>query len=93
MGEKALPAKGAIPPQSIASGENDAISGFSESNGSPLFLSLAAVARGTSNSGGEYFLQNRYSSVPCLQRMGAFIRQEGKIAVVEGCGLLHGADV
>ena len=25
--------------------------------------------------------------------MGASIRQEGKIAVVEGCGLLHGADV
>ena len=41
----------------------------------------------------ENIFENRYSSVPCLQRMGAFIRQEGKIAVVEGCGLLHGADV
>ena len=61
-------------------------------DGLPLFLSLAAVARGTSIFV-ENIFENRYSSVPCLQRMGASIRQEGKIAVVEGCGLLHGADV
>lgn len=61
-------------------------------DGLPLFLSLAAVSQGTSVFV-ENIFENRYSSIPCLQRMGASIRQEGKVAVVEGCALLHGADV
>ena len=61
-------------------------------DGLPLFLSLAAAAQGTSVFV-ENIFENRYSSVPCLQRMGASIRQEGKVAVVEGGSPLHGADV
>lgn len=61
-------------------------------DGLPLFLSLAAAAQGTSIFV-ENIFENRYSSVPCLQRMGASIRQEGKVAIVEGGSPLHGADV
>lgn len=61
-------------------------------DGLPLFLSLATVAQGTAIFV-ENIFENRYSSVPGLQRMGASIRQEGKIAVVEGGVRLHGASV
>lgn len=61
-------------------------------DGLPLFLSLAAVADGTGIFV-ENIFENRYSSVPGLQRMGAAILQEGKVAVVEGRESLHAADV
>lgn len=41
----------------------------------------------------ENMFTNRYRHVPELQRMGADIRLEGRVAVLCGCERLHGAEV
>lgn len=41
----------------------------------------------------ENMFTNRYRHVPELQRMGADIRLEGRVAVLCGCKRLHGAAV
>lgn len=79
------------PPTAVAQVRTMPYPGF-PTDGLPLFLSLSAVSQGTCVFV-ENIFENRYSSVPGLQRMGASIRQEGKVAVVEGCAALHGADV
>lgn len=61
-------------------------------DGLPPFLSLAATAQGTSRFV-ENIFENRYSSVAGLQKMGALICREGRIAWVEGSASLHGANV
>ncbi|MCL2494749.1 MAG: UDP-N-acetylglucosamine 1-carboxyvinyltransferase [Oscillospiraceae bacterium] len=56
------------------------------------FMALAAVADGTSIIT-ETIFENRFRHVSQLRRMGAFIRVEGRVAVVEGRRHLHGAEV
>ena len=57
-----------------------------------LFTTLATVADGTSVIV-ENIFESRFKHVPELLRMGAKIRTEGKVAVVEGVERLYGADV
>lgn len=57
-----------------------------------LFTTLASVARGTSVIV-ENIFESRFKHVPELVRMGAKIRAEGRVAVVEGVNSLYGADV
>ncbi len=56
------------------------------------FMSLAALAQGTSLIT-ETIFENRFRHVSQLRRMGAFIRVEGRVAVVEGIRRLRGAAV
>jgi UDP-N-acetylglucosamine 1-carboxyvinyltransferase len=57
-----------------------------------VFMVLAAVARGTSILT-ETIFENRFMHVAQLQRMGAKIRVEGRVAVVEGIAALSGTQV
>ncbi len=57
-----------------------------------LFTTLAAVADGTSVIV-ENIFESRFKHVPELLRMGAKIRTEGKVAVIEGVERLYGARV
>lgn len=57
-----------------------------------LFTTLASVARGTSVIV-ENIFESRFKHVPELLRMGAKIRTEGRVAVIEGVDRLYGADV
>lgn len=57
-----------------------------------LFTTLASVARGTSVIV-ENIFESRFKHVPELLRMGAKIRTEGRVAVIEGVERLYGADV
>ncbi len=57
-----------------------------------LFTTLASVAKGTSVIV-ENIFECRFKHVPELLRMGAKIRTEGRVAVVEGVERLYGADV
>ncbi|MGI6570538.1 MAG: UDP-N-acetylglucosamine 1-carboxyvinyltransferase [Caldicoprobacterales bacterium] len=57
-----------------------------------LFMSALTVAKGTSIIT-ENIFENRFKHVPELIRMGANIRTEGKIAVVQGVPILKGAGV
>lgn len=61
-------------------------------DGLPIFLTLATQCAGTGIFV-ENIFDNRYSSITGLQRMGAAIRREGKVAVVEGPTMLHPAKV
>ncbi len=56
------------------------------------FMALNCIAEGTSKST-ETIFENRFMHVPELQRMGAKIQIDGKIAVVEGIARLSGASV
>ncbi|MDR2687697.1 MAG: UDP-N-acetylglucosamine 1-carboxyvinyltransferase [Oscillospiraceae bacterium] len=56
------------------------------------FMALAALADGTSIIT-ETIFENRFRHVGQLRRMGAFIRVEGRVAVVEGRRHLMGAEV
>ena len=56
------------------------------------FMTLAALADGTSIIT-ETIFENRFRHVSQLRRMGAFIRVEGRVAVVEGRRFLQGAEV
>ena len=56
------------------------------------FTTLAAVAKGTTVIV-ENIFESRLKHIPELVRMGAKIRAEGRVAVVEGVERLYGADV
>lgn len=56
------------------------------------FMSLASIADGTTMFV-ETIFENRYRHVCELMRMGADIKTEGKVAVVNGIERLKGADV
>lgn len=57
-----------------------------------LLMSALSVAKGTSIIT-ENIFENRFKHVPELVRMGANIRTEGKIAVIQGVPVLKGAEV
>jgi len=57
-----------------------------------VFMALAALADGASIIT-ETIFENRFRHVGQLRRMGAFIRVEGRVAVVEGRRFLQGAQV
>lgn len=56
------------------------------------FTALASVAKGTSVIV-ENIFESRLKHIPELVRMGAKIRAEGRVAVVEGVERLYGAEV
>jgi len=56
------------------------------------FMALACLAEGASIIT-ETIFENRFRHVGQLRRMGAFIRVEGRVAVVEGRRRLQGAQV
>ncbi|MCH5352887.1 MAG: UDP-N-acetylglucosamine 1-carboxyvinyltransferase [Acutalibacter sp.] len=58
----------------------------------PLVMSMASVGSGTSIFV-ENIFENRYKHASELQRLGAKIKVEGKVAVVEGVERLTGAPV
>lgn len=58
----------------------------------PVVMSMAAVGNGTSIFV-ENIFENRYKHGEELQRMGAQIKVEGKVAIVEGVEKLSGASV
>ncbi len=58
----------------------------------PVVMSMAAVGDGTSVFV-ENIFENRYSHAQGLMRMGARVKVEGKVAVVEGVPELTGATV
>lgn len=57
-----------------------------------LFTTLTSVAKGTSVIV-ENIFESRFKHVPELVRMGARIRAEGRVAVVDGVPKLYGAEV
>lgn len=57
-----------------------------------LFTSMVSVAEGTSVIV-ENIFESRFKHVPELVRMGAKIRAEGRVAVVDGVDRLYGAEV
>ncbi len=65
--------------------------GFPTDAQAPI-MSVASKCRGTSLFV-ENIFENRYLHVGGLMRMGANIKVEGKVAVVQGVERLHGADV
>lgn len=65
--------------------------GFPTDAGAPL-MAMACVAEGTS-VWIETIFQNRYRHVGELLRLGAHIKTEGRVAVVEGVPFLSGAAV
>lgn len=65
--------------------------GFPTDAAAPL-LAAACVGQGTTVFV-ETIFENRYRYVDELTRMGARIRVDGRVAVVEGVPALHGADV
>ena len=65
--------------------------GFPTDAAAPL-LAAACVGEGTTVCV-ETIFENRYRYVDELTRMGARIRVDGRVAVVEGVPMLHGADV
>ena len=58
----------------------------------PVVMSMAAVGSGTSVFV-ENIFENRYRHAEGLQRLGAKIKVEGKVAIVEGVDRLTGAPV
>lgn len=56
------------------------------------FMAMCSCAEGTSIFA-ENIFENRYKHAAELSRMGANIKVEGRVAVVEGVGKLHGAPV
>lgn len=65
--------------------------GFPTDAQAPL-LATACVADGTTVFV-ENIFENRYRHIPELVRMGAAVKTEGKVAVVEGVEILYGASV
>ena len=65
--------------------------GFPTDAQAPL-LAAACAADGTTVFI-ENIFENRYRHIPELARMGAAVRTEGKVAVVEGVPRLYGAAV
>ena len=58
----------------------------------PVVMSMAALGRGTSIFV-ETIFENRYKHAEGLERLGAKIKVEGKVAIVEGVDQLRGAPV
>lgn len=58
----------------------------------PMIMSMAAVGRGTSIFV-ENIFENRFKHAEELERLGAKIKVEGKVAIVEGVERLEGAPV
>ena len=58
----------------------------------PQLMAMAAVSKGTTVFV-ETIFENRYKHIPELVRLGAKIRSEGRVAVVEGVEKLSGAFV
>lgn len=58
----------------------------------PIVMAMAAVGQGTSIFV-ENIFENRYKHAYELARLGAKIKVEGKVAIVEGVEALHGAPV
>jgi UDP-N-acetylglucosamine 1-carboxyvinyltransferase len=56
------------------------------------FMALNCIAEGTAKAT-ETIFENRFMHVPELQRMGAKIQIDGKVAVIEGIERLSGASV
>jgi UDP-N-acetylglucosamine 1-carboxyvinyltransferase len=56
------------------------------------FMALNCIAEGASKAT-ETIFENRFMHVPELQRMGAKIQIDGKVAVIEGIERLSGANV
>jgi UDP-N-acetylglucosamine 1-carboxyvinyltransferase len=56
------------------------------------FMALNAVSTGSVKVT-ETIFENRYMHVPEMQRMGARIQTDGKVAVIEGVAQLSGANV
>jgi UDP-N-acetylglucosamine 1-carboxyvinyltransferase len=56
------------------------------------FMALNCIAEGTAKAT-ETIFENRFMHVPELQRMGARIAIDGKVAVIEGIPKLSGATV
>lgn len=65
--------------------------GFPTDAQAPI-MSVACIADGTSMFV-ETIFENRYRHVPQLERMGAIIKVEDRVAIVEGVKKLHGAAV
>ena len=57
-----------------------------------VFIALASVAEGTSMVA-ETIFEDRFRHVEQLREMGASIRVEGRVAVIDGMTRLHGARV
>ena len=57
-----------------------------------IFATLLTTAKGSSIIV-ENIFENRYRHIPELVRMGAAVKTEGKVAVVEGVEILYGASV
>ena len=55
-------------------------------------MAMLCTARGTSVIV-ETIFENRFHHVGALRRMGAKIRLEGRVAIIDGVPLLHGAAV
>ena len=58
----------------------------------PIMMALACVSKGTTIFV-ETIFENRFRHVPELKRLGASIKIEGRVAVVEGVKTLKGASV
>ncbi len=65
--------------------------GFPTDAQAPLTAALS-IARGTSVVV-ENIFENRFKHIPELQRMGAKIKTEGKVAIIDGTDRLYGAKV
>ncbi len=77
-----------VPPGTIITGPYP---GF-PTDAQPVLMAAAAVAEGAT-AFVETVFQNRYRHVPELIRLGADIRVDGRVAIVEGTKKLHGAKV
>ncbi len=78
-------------PRSLGTVRTMPYPGFPTDAGAPL-LAVACLATGTSVFV-ESIFENRYKYVDELARMGARIRVDGRVAVVEGVAVLEGAPV
>ncbi len=78
-------------PKRISSLHTQIYPGFPTDSGPPI-LAMLTLARGTSVFV-ENIFQNRYNYIDELKRLGANIKTEGRVAVVEGCARLSGAPV
>jgi UDP-N-acetylglucosamine 1-carboxyvinyltransferase len=56
------------------------------------FMALNVISEGSAKVT-ETIFENRFMHVPEMQRMGAKIQAEGKVAVIEGVAKLSGATV
>ncbi len=91
IGQDALKITASPRPRSLGTVRTMPYPGFPTDAGAPL-LAVACLASGTSVFV-ESIFENRYKYVDELARMGAHIRVDGRVAVVEGVAALEGAPV